>query len=421
MSRPAVPDTNTRKAADVTLTKREQVASRLPWEGLRDQATAARRDSTDNLGELVDLFRSRAHAAGIKVVLAADADAACRAVVAELDAPPQVVIKSKSMVTEEIGLRHHLEAGGFTVQETDLGEWIVQVRGEMPSHVTAPAIHLNAGQIAETLSTVLGRALDSDPTTLTEAATDHLRQPLRRSHLGISGANFLIAETGEVVVIENEGNAYFCTSVAKHVVVTGIDKVIRRRADLPALLRVLTTSATGQAQTVYTHLLGRPAGDGGSRTIVLVDNGRSRLAASKYSDASRCIRCGACMVVCPVFRQVTGHAYRTVYPGPIGILVAPYLEPGRTPPDAPYFSTLCGACSDICPVRIPISALIAKRREDLWEAGAAPAMVRQGVGLWKTAQKGGPIGRLLRPFLRALLRSASLRRLPQLGRRGARR
>jgi L-lactate dehydrogenase complex protein LldF len=415
------PNTNTRKAADVTLGKREQVVARLPWERLRDQATAARRDTTEHLDELVEMFTKHAEAAGMKVVRAADNAAACRAVMEALDASPQVIIKSKSMVTEEIGLRHHMEASGFTVYETDLGEWIVQVRGELPSHVTAPAIHLSAAQIADTLSGVLGKKLSSDPAALTGEATEYLKQPLRRAQLGISGANFLIAETGEIVVIENEGNAYFCTSAEKHVVVTGIDKVIRQRDDLPALLRVLTVSATGQPQTVYTHVIGRRSGDGPARTIVLVDNGRTALARSAYAEASRCIRCGACMVVCPVFRQVTGHAYKTVYPGPIGILVAPYLEPEQTPKDAPFFSTLCGACSDICPVRIPISDLIAKRREQLWREGVTPPVVRRGVALWKRAQAGGPLGRLLRPLLTMLLRYPALRRLGQLSRRGDRR
>jgi L-lactate dehydrogenase complex protein LldF len=417
----AAPNTNTRKAADVTLGKREQVAARGPWESLRDQATAARRDTTEHLAELVAMFAANAERAGAKVVRAADNAAACRAVMDELGPPPQVIIKSKSMVTEEIGLRHHMEAAGFTVFETDLGEWIVQVRGELPSHVTAPAIHLNATQIAQTLSGVLGRTLSSDPTALTEAATDYLRQPLRSSQVGISGANFLIAETGEVVVIENEGNAYFCTSADKHVIVTGIDKVIRKRADLPALLRVLTASATGQPQTVYTHVIGRSAGSGVTRTIVLVDNGRTALARSEYAEASRCIRCGACMVVCPVFRQVGGHGYKTVYPGPIGIVIAPFLEPELTPKDAPFFSTLCGACSDICPVRIPISDLIAKKRAQLWREGATPPMVRQGVALWKFAQAGGAWGALLRPLLTALLRHPALRRLGQVTRRGDRR
>jgi len=417
----AAPTTATRKAADVTLGKRGEVAATLAWETLRDQATAARRDTTEHLDELVAMFTRAAEAAGCKVLRAADNAAACRAVMDELGASPQVIIKSKSMVTEEIGLRHHMERLGFTVFETDLGEWIVQVRGELPSHVTAPAIHLNAEQIAETLSGVMGRKLSSDATALTEVATEYLRQPLRASAAGISGANFLIAETGEIVVIENEGNAYFCTSAAKHVVVTGIDKVIRKRSDLPALLRVLTVSATGQRQTVYTHLLGRPLPGDPARTIVLVDNGRTELARSEFSDATRCIRCGACMVVCPVFRQVTGHAYKTVYPGPIGILVAPYLEPKATPSDAPFFSTLCGACSDICPVRIPISSLIAKRRELLWKAGATPQMVRTGVSLWKLASRGGITGFVLKPLLTLLLRWPKLARLGQLTRPGARR
>ncbi len=418
---PAAPDTSTRKAADVALAKRDQVAAGWPWGALRDQATAARRDSVENMDALVAMFVERAERNGMRIVHAADGDAACRAVMSELPTTPARVIKSKSMVTEEIGLRHHMERAGFTVFETDLGEWIVQVRGELPSHVTAPAIHLNAEEIAKTLSGVFGRTLSSDPTALAREATAYLGEPLRAADLGVTGANFLIAETGEIVIIENEGNAYFCSSAQKHLVVTGIDKVIRRRADLAPLLRVLTASATGQAQTVYTHVIGKDAHDGVSRVVVLLDNGRRALAKSEYSDAARCIRCGACMVVCPVFRQVSGHGYKTVYPGPIGLLVAPFLERQGTPSDAPYFSTLCGACSDICPVRIPLSDLIAKRREQLWREGNAPAAVRSGVALWKRAQAGGAAGRLLRPLVRALMRSAGLRRLGQLTRPGGRR
>lgn len=418
MSSPG-PDTATRRAADVTLAKRAGVAASAPWEALREAATAARRESVLRQAELVALFTERATARGIEVVRAATAEEACRAVAAELGDAPGTLIKAKSMVTEEIGLRHHLERAGWTVYETDLGEWIVQVRGELPAHVTAPAIHLSAGEIAETLSGVLGRTLTSEPTALAGAAIDHLRVPLRAATVGVTGANFLIAETGEAVVVENEGNAYFSSSTPKHVLVTGIDKVVRTRSQIPALLKVLTASATGQAQTVYTHVLGAPRE--GKRTIVLVDNGRSRLAQSAYADAARCIRCGACMVVCPVFRQVSGHGYRTVYPGPIGIVVAPFLEPRAEPEDAPYFSTLCGACSEICPVTIPLAELIAKRRADLWEEGRAPAMVRQGVSLWKRAQRGGPVGALLRPVLRALLRYPALRRLGQWTRPGGRR
>jgi L-lactate dehydrogenase complex protein LldF len=295
------------------------------------------------------------------VVRAEDNAAACRAVMDELGPSPQVIIKSKSMVTEEIGLRHHMEHLGFTVFETDLGEWIVQERGELPAHITGPAMHLSTAQVATTLSKALGRELPADPDALARAATEHLAQPLRAASVGVSGANFLVAETGEIVIVENEGNAFFCTSADKHVVVTGIDKVIRKRASIPALLRLLTISATGQPQTVYTHVLGRRAEGDPERTIVLVDNGRRALASGEDAEAARCIRCGACMVACPVFRQVSGHGYGTVYPGPIGLIVAPYLEPGRVPEDAPFYSTLCGACSEICPVRIPIADLIAKR------------------------------------------------------------
>lgn len=421
MTLPVLPTTPSRKASDVTLAKRAEQAARLPWEALRDQATAARQDSVENMDELVGLFEASARRAGVKVVRARDADAACAAVLAELPSPLGTVIKAKSMVTEEIGLRHRLEAAGGRVFETDLGEWIVQERNELPAHITGPAMHLSTAQVAETLSRVLGRTLPADPPALARAATEHLAEPLRRSTVGISGANFLIAETGEIVIVENEGNAYFCTSAARHVVVTGIDKVIRSRASLPALLRLLTISATGQAQTVYTHVLGRKAVGDPERTVVLVDNGRTALASSRYAEASRCIRCGACMVACPVFREASGHGYKTVYPGPIGIVVAPFLEPRRVPADAPFYSTLCGACTEICPVRIPLAELIAKRREDLWAEGKTPAVVRGAVGLWRRAQAAGPFGRALRPLLVALLASPRLKRLGQLGRPGSRR
>ena len=414
-------DTPTRKAADVTLKKRGEVVARVDWERFRDEATAARRETTENLDALVEEFARNATASGMKVVRAADGEAACRAVMVEIGESPEIVIKSKSMVTEEIGLRHHMEKLGFTVFETDLGEWIVQVRGELPAHVTAPAIHLSTAEIAQSLSGALGRTLPPEPKALAGAAIDHLAKPLRGARVGISGANFLIAETGEIVVIENEGNAYFCTSAETNVVVTGIDKVIRARRQLPPLLRVLTASATGQPQTVYTHVLGRPGGDGVRRTIVLVDNGRRDLVAGPYADAGRCIRCGACMVACPVFRQVSGHGYKTVYPGPIGILVAPFLEPQATPSDAPFYSTLCGACSDICPVRIPISELIARRREDLWKSGKTPAAVRQAVGLFRRAQGSGPSASIARRILLAVLRHPALRRGVRVLRAGMRR
>ena len=421
MSLPVLPNTATRKASDVTLLKRAEQAAKLPWEQLRDEGTEARRDSVQNLDALVAQFAGNAEAGGFRVVHAADARAAREAVVAEIGAVPGVVIKAKSMVTEEIGLRHHLEALSWRTYETDLGEWIVQERNELPAHITGPAMHLSAAEIAATLSKVLKRNLPADPEALARAATEFLGEPLRHASVGISGANFLIAETGEIVIIENEGNAFFCSSAARHVVVTGIDKVIRSRASLPALLRLLTISATGQPQTVYTHVIGRRAEGDADRTIVLVDNGRRALAASEDTEAARCIRCGACMVACPVFRQASGHGYETVYPGPIGIVVAPYLEPGRVPEDAPYYSTLCGACSDICPVRIPISDLIARRRERLWREGRTPAAVRHAITLWKRAQRGTPDGRLLRPLLLLALRSKVLRRLAQLTRPSGRR
>jgi len=421
MSLPVLTNTPTRKASDVTLAKRQEQAAKLPWERLRDEATASRRDSVEHMEELLAIFVRNAEAGGYRIVHAADAAGACAAVVAEIGGTPGVVIKAKSMVTEEIGLRHHLERLAWRVLETDLGEWIVQERNELPAHITGPAMHLSAAEIAATLSRVLGRSLPADPDALARAATEFLGEPLRSASVGISGANFLIADTGEVVVIENEGNAFFCTSAGKHVVVTGIDKVIRSRAALPALLRMLTISATGQPQTVYTHVLGRRGDGDAERTIVLVDNGRRALAAGEDAEAARCIRCGACMVACPVFRQASGHGYKTIYPGPIGILVAPYLEPGRVPEDAPFYSTLCGACTDICPVRIPISDLIARRRERLWREGNTPAGVRGAVGLWKRAQRDTAFGRALRPLLLAILRFPSLRRLVQLTRPRGRR
>ncbi len=421
MSLTVLPNTPVRKASDVTLAKRAEQAAKLPWEALKDEAEAARRDSVEHMDELVDAFATKAEAGGFRVVRAADAAEAREAVVREIGSTAGVVIKAKSMVTEEIGLRHHLEALAWRVFETDLGEWIVQERGELPAHITGPAMHLSTAQVAATLSKALGRELPADPEALARAATEFLSEPLRNASVGISGANFLVAETGEIVIVENEGNAFFSTSADKHVVVTGIDKVVRKRASIPTLLRLLTISATGQPQTVYTHVLGRRAEGDPERTIVLVDNGRRELARGEDAEAARCIRCGACMVACPVFRQASGHGYETVYPGPIGLIVAPYLEPGRVPEDAPFYSTLCGACSEICPVRIPIADLIAKRREKLWREGKTPLAVQSAVGLWKRAQNGAVLGPLLRPLLIALLRSPSMRRLAQLTRPGARR
>ncbi|HEY8415209.1 MAG TPA: LutB/LldF family L-lactate oxidation iron-sulfur protein, partial [Thermaerobacter sp.] len=285
------------------------------------------------------------------------------------------VVKSKSMVTEEIHLNPHLEAAGIEVVETDLGEYIIQLAGHRPSHIVAPAVHLSQQQIREIFSREAGRPLPDDAVALAAFARQQLRQEFLRADVGISGVNFLVAESGTVVLVTNEGNGRMVTSLPRvHIAVMGMERVVPTWADLAVLLEVLARSATGQKITVYTTFVGGPRRPGEADGpeefhLVIVDNGRSNLLGTRFQEALHCIRCGACLNACPVYRQIGGHPYGGVYSGPIGAVITPLLGGLDGWDDLPYASSLCGACHEACPVMIPLHDLLVDLREEVVNRG----------------------------------------------------
>lgn len=337
--------------------KRDAAMRTVPeWEILRTRAAEIKAHALSRLGDYLVEFEANATKLGAVVHWARDADEHNRIVLSLLrERGFRRVVKSKSMLTEECGLNPYLERHGIEVVDTDLGERIVQLRREPPSHIVLPAIHLRKEEIGVLFHAELGTAAgESDPKVLTEAARRGLRGKFLEAEAGITGVNFAIAETGGIVVCTNEGNADLGTSLPRlHVACMGIEKVIPRAADLAVFLRLLARSATGQHLTTYTsHFHGpRP---GAELHVVLVDDGRSALAARPaFSPSLSCIRCGACLNTCPVFRRSGGHSYETSVAGPIGSILAPARDPERHR-SLPLACSLCGSCTDVCPVRIDL-------------------------------------------------------------------
>ncbi len=348
--------------------KRDKQAGSVPeWEYLRELASQIKTRTIANLGEYLRQFEQNATALGATVHWAADADEHNAIVLDILRSHDSLrIVKSKSMLTEECGLNHFLEDNGIEVVDTDLGERIVQLRGETPSHIVLPAIHIKKEEVGDTFHDHLGTDEGaSDPQYLTEAARGHLRGKFLSGEVGITGVNFAIAETGGLVVCTNEGNADLGVSLPRvHIACMGIEKLIPRFTDLAVFIRLLARSATGQPITSYTSHFHGPRDADSELHIVLVDNGRSRLRESKqFRDSLHCIRCGACMNTCPVYRRSGGHSYRATVPGPIGSVLSPNRDPGRYK-SLPYACSLCGSCTDVCPVRIPLHhQLLAWRNE----------------------------------------------------------
>jgi len=339
------------------------------------------------------------------------------------------VVKGKSMVSEEIALNDHLEANGIRPVETDLGEYILQVRKETPSHIVMPAIHLDAGRIADSFRAAHDelnpdRPLDHPDLLLAEARTK-LRGEFLGAQVGITGANFLIAETGAAVIVTNEGNGDLAhTLPGTHIVLTGIEKLVPTTAEAFTLLRVLARSATTQDITSYTTFVAGPRRtddpDGPAAFhVVLLDNGRSRLLGGPFHDVLRCIRCGACQSLCPVYGAVGGHAYGWVYGGPVGAVLTPVLAGPAASRHLPEASTLCGKCEAVCPVRIPLPALLRRWREDSFQNKRTPVVQRAGIGFWAFFVRRPKLYRLglrLAVWLLAVLgRRGRFRRLPLAG------
>lgn len=345
------------------------------WEGLRSHARDLKDEVLGHLDSYLEQFAARAEQAGAQVHWARDAKEAC-ALIGSIatERGARTVVKSKSMASEEIHLNHALAELGIEPIETDLGEYIIQLAGETPSHIVVPAIHKTKRQIAELFVEKLGIAPSDDVATLTEAAREALRQRFAAADIGISGVNFGVAETGTILILENEGNARLTTSLPRaHIALMGIEKVIPRFEDLDVFLKLLPRSGTGQLLTAYQSILTgtrRAEGDEGPEElhIVLMDNGRSDILAHPTTRQTlACIRCGACLNACPVYQQVGGHAYGAVYPGPIGAVISPQLFGLESHSQLPYASSLCGACRDVCPLKIDIPEVLLHLRSKVAE------------------------------------------------------
>ncbi|MFZ4749391.1 MAG: lactate utilization protein B [Phycisphaerales bacterium] len=368
------------------------------YDDLRTVARDTKQYALDHLDELLERFIASAEASGAKVHAAATADEACAVALAIARGHnAKSCVKSKSMVTEEIGLLPAFEAAGIQTLETDLGEFILQIDGDAPSHIVTPMIHKDRVATAKSFVRELGARYTEDPTELTMIAREHMRGLYRAADLGVSGANFLLADEGSAVICTNEGN--FDLSVGGppvHIVFVGIEKLIRGARDLAPFLKLLARSGTAQPLTVYTSLVRGPrrAGEhGGPKEVhfVLVDAGRVGVLASEKRDLLRCIRCGACLNACPVYRKVGGHSYGSMYAGPIGAVLTPELERAQgnasaglaNYPDLPRASSLCGACYEACPVKIDIPKFLMHDRARLRERGLSPKSEGATLALWR--------------------------------------
>lgn len=400
-----------------------------PWETMRRRAAEVRADVLAHWDEVFDRFVANARRNGFHVHLAADAAEARRIVldlVASQGEGPRLVVKSKSMVTEEIGLNAALETAGHKVIETDLGEFIIQLRHERPAHIITPAVHLRRQEVAQTFHDLLGMPYTEDVEAMTATARRHLREAFLQADVGISGVNFGIAETGGICIVTNEGNGRMVTTLPRlHIAVMGAERLVRTPTELALMLELLPRSATGQDLTVYTTLIHGPRREGETdgapeRHLVIVDNGRRRMAQTPLADGLRCIRCGACLNTCPVFQEIGGHAYvgrggkPTPYPGPIGIVISPGLFGFEDYGNLPYLCTLCGACAEACPVEVPLPDLILQARRLSTEAAQATKAATQG----KTAPP--PLPHPLRAFLGLYARVATKPALFRLAQRALR-
>lgn len=353
------------------------------FEQWREQAHQIKKHTLENLDYYLELFEAKVAERGGKVIYARDGGEVADFVIKLCkEKNARLIVKSKSMTTEEIDLRDHLEEQQIETVETDLGEWIVQLARERPSHIVAPALHKTRYDVADLFTEKLGVDREEVPEKQTLIARRTLREKFLASDIGMTGANYLVAESGSVVVIENEGNARLCSSVPRiQIAVAGLEKLIPRPADLVTFLKVLGRSATGQPLTVYTSFLSGPRREGevdgpDEFYVVLLDNGRTKLLADRTKRQSLyCIRCGACLNHCPVYRKIGGHNYPWVYSGPIGAIITPQYHGTMQEPWLPYASSLCGACAEVCPVKIDIPQILLDLRAEV-----VKAKTREGEG-----------------------------------------
>jgi L-lactate dehydrogenase complex protein LldF len=357
---------------------------------LRALAGGIKQHVVENLDTYLPAVEARLAANGAKVHWASTAESACEAVYSILKARGATkLVKAKTMVSEEIELEGYLAKRGIESLETDLGEFIVQLAHDRPSHIIKPIIHKNRRQIAELFKKNGLGAFNDEPAMITRRARQFLRHKYLEADAGLTGANFVVAESGRLVVVTNEGNSRFCLAATRcHIALVGIEKILPRDRDLALFLNLLARSATAQQLTVYNEFITGPRGAGqpdgpDEMHVIFVDNGRTDVLASDCREILRCIRCGACLNVCPVYRQAGGHAYRSVYPGPVGAVLSPLLLGKNFPQkaDLPKASSLCGACNEVCPVDIPIPDLLLRLR-DKAHAEHVPSPGTPPMGAW---------------------------------------
>jgi len=399
---------------------------------LREIAGQIKQHVIENLDTYLPKVEAKLQANGVKVHWTSTAEEANQAVLDIMRARGATkLVKSKTMVSEETELEPFLAKHGVECLESDLGEFIVQINHDHPSHIVRPIIHMTRQEVAASFEKHGLGDYNDEPTVITRRARQFLRQKYLEADVGLTGANFLVAESGRIVLVTNEGNARFCLAAPRcHIAMVGIEKILPTDRDLALLLNLLARSATGQHLTVYTEFIGGPRAaeqpDGPEEMhLVFVDNGRTEVLASECRDILRCIRCGACLNVCPVYRQASGHAYRSVYPGPVGAVLSPLLAGKHFPElaDLPKASSLCGACNEVCPVNIPIPDLLLRLRDKNKQEGG-PTSGTPSLGpwvilatqpaAWKTALKlGGAISFTPKVLMPAALRSwQEIRTLP---------
>ncbi len=404
----ALKDTQLHTALDIATTRftssRAKSLSELPEaDALRDHARRIRAHTIAHLDQYLAQFADAVEQQGGQVHWAATAEEATRYVVELAQTRGvELAVKSKSMVSEEVGVNHGLEAAGIRVMETDLGEFIVQLANEKPSHIVTPVIHKTKEDVAELFREKLQatEADLADVANMTALVRRTLRVDFLRADMGISGANFGVAETGSICLVTNEGNGRLTTTAPRiHVVIMGLERLVPTVEDLSVMLQLLARSSTGQKLSVYTNIVTGPrrtaadsknaesqAGepDGPDELhVVLVDNGRTRILDGELAEILYCIRCGACLNACPVYKQIGGHAYGSVYPGPVGSVVTPGLYGIDPWSELPHASSLCGACREVCPVRIDIPGMLLKLRDEGTRAGKAPLWLKMGLRLYR--------------------------------------